>query len=297
MSFQLVLGLVFVVGAVPLLVVSGRRPTDDRTGAALRRGLVDTPARRNPATSSTPYGGALRTARKLTPAGAIDRLEGKLTRSGLLPRVSIEQVLLAKLGFLLGAALLLVPRATASPGLLTVLMAGVGMYGAWYLPEFVVSTRADARQLAIKHALPDTLDQLTIAVQAGLGFESALSRVVGQGHGPLNDELRRMLQDIQLGMARSEAFEAVAERTEVDEVRRFVNAARQAEKHGLPIVSVLRTHANELRERQRQAAEEHAMKIPVKVLFPLVLFILPTIFIVVLGPAVIRISETGVFGG
>jgi tight adherence protein C len=176
-------------------------------------------------------------------------------------------------------------------------MAAVLTIGAWTLPDFLASQRADARRRRIQQELPDTMDQLTIAVEAGLGFEAALLRVAHQGTGPLAEELRRTMQDIQLGMARSEALEALGSRTSVTDLQRFVAAIRQAERYGLPVANVLRTQAAELRDKRRQRAEEHAMKIPVKVLFPLIFCILPTLFVVILGPGAIRFMQTGGLGG
>ncbi|MDP9429224.1 MAG: type II secretion system F family protein, partial [Actinomycetota bacterium] len=128
-----------------------------------------------------------------------------------------------------------------------------------------------------------------IAVEAGLGFESAMARAGKNGKGPLAEELVRTLQDIGVGQPRREAYLALAERTGVPDLRRFVNAVIQADQYGVSIADVLRTQASEMRLKRRQRAEEKAMQIPVKVIFPLILFILPTLFIVVMGPAVMDI--------
>ncbi len=138
-------------------------------------------------------------------------------------------------------------------------------------------------------ALPDTLDQMTICVQAGLGFEAAMARAGQTGSGPLADEIIRTLQEMQIGANRADALRALAARTEVPELRQFVVSLLQAESYGLPISKVLTAQAAQLRVRRRQRAEERAQKMPVKMVFPLVLCILPTMFVVALGPAVIRI--------
>ena len=136
-----------------------------------------------------------------------------------------------------------------------------------------------------------TLDQITISVEAGLGFEAAMARAAKTGEGPLTEELSRALSEIQLGSARQQALRGLVDRTNVPELRHFVLAILQAENYGLPIAHVLRIQAKELRVKRRQRAEERALKIPVKIVFPLAVCILPTLFIVILGPAAIRIFE------
>jgi tight adherence protein C len=133
---------------------------------------------------------------------------------------------------------------------------------------------------------------MTIAVEAGLGFETAMARAGRTGTGPLAEEIVRTLQEIQIGVPRSKAMRNLADRTEQDDLRHFVLAVVQAESYGIPVADVLKTQAAEQRLKRRQSAEERAMKIPVKIIFPLILCILPTLFIVILGPAVIQISRT-----
>jgi tight adherence protein C len=135
------------------------------------------------------------------------------------------------------------------------------------------------------------VDQLLISVEAGLGFESAMARAGGYGGGALAQELMRTLQDIQVGRPRQEAYEALAQRSSVEDLRSFVRAIVQADKYGIGIAKVLRTQAKQARTKRRQRAEEKAMKLPVKVLFPLLLCIFPVLFIVLLGPAMINIFE------
>jgi tight adherence protein C len=157
---------------------------------------------------------------------------------------------------------------------------------AYFVPELLLYSRGQERQEAIGLELADTLDQMTIAVEAGLGFESAMSRAGKNGKGPLAEELVRTLQDIAVGQPRREAYLALAERTGAPDLRRFIGAVVQADAYGVSIADVLRTQAQEMRLKRRQRAEEKAMQIPVKVIFPLILCILPTLFIVLLGPAV-----------
>jgi len=163
---------------------------------------------------------------------------------------------------------------------------------AYFVPELLLHSRAQKRSEQIKLELADTLDQMTIAVEAGLGFDSAMARAGRNGQGPLAEELVRTLQDIQVGQTRRAAYESLAQRTEVPDLRKFVRAIVQADKYGIAIADVLRTQAFEMRMKRRQRAEEKAMQIPVKVIFPLMLCILPVLFIVLLGPAAIGIVAT-----
>ncbi|MCC6497838.1 MAG: type II secretion system F family protein, partial [Propionibacteriaceae bacterium] len=158
-----------------------------------------------------------------------------------------------------------------------------------FLPELRLYSIGIERKEAIKHQLPDTLDQMSIAVNAGLGFDAAMVRVAKNGRGELASELVRTLQDIQVGQTRRVAYEDLADRTGVDTLRRFVRSIIQAEAYGIALSDVLQTQADELRTERRQYAERKAMEIPVKVVFPLILFIMPAMFIVVMGPAAIGI--------
>ena len=141
-------------------------------------------------------------------------------------------------------------------------------------------------------ALPDTLDQMTIAVEAGLGFDSAMAKAARGGEGPLTEELIRVLQDMSIGRTRRESFLALESRTNSEDLRRFVRAIIQADAYGVAIGDVLRVQAGEMRVKRRQRAEEQAMKIPVKIVFPLVFCILPVLFIVIMTPAVIGMIRT-----
>ena len=157
------------------------------------------------------------------------------------------------------------------------------------VPEVILTSRADDRQKAILLALPDTLDQMTIAVEAGLGFEAAMAKAAQGSHGPLSEELVRTLQDMSIGRSRTDAYSALLARTDCDDLKRFIRAVQQADRYGIAVADVLRVQASEMRVRRRQRAEEQAMKVPIKVVFPLVFAILPVLFIVLLFPAVVGI--------
>jgi tight adherence protein C len=178
---------------------------------------------------------------------------------------------------------------SAAPPPLFVVLAVVLVLLAFVAPEVIAYSRADDRQKLITLALPDTLDQMTIAVEAGLGFDAALQKAATNGTGPLAEELIRTLQDQSIGRSRHDAYRALELRTNSEDLRRFIRAISQADAFGISVADVLRVQARDMRVRRRQRAEEQAMKVPVKVVFPLVFCILPVLFIVILTPAVIGI--------
>lgn len=231
-------------------------------------------------------------ARRITPAGWLDALDRRLRLAGspgpwTLERILAVKVVTALLGFAIAALYL----ASDLTGVSLFIGIGAGASG-YFIPDIILWGRAQERQAAITLALPDTLDQMTISVEAGLGFDAALQRVAATSKGPLAQELGRFLNDIKLGVNRLQALKHLANRTDVPELHHFVYAIRQADEFGLPVSEVLRTQAAELRVKRRQRAEERALKMPVKILFPLVTCIFPTLFVVLLGPAVIQIRET-----
>ena len=159
------------------------------------------------------------------------------------------------------------------------------------LPDSILSSRVEDRKKEVLRTLSDTLDLLTISVEAGLSLNAAMAQVVKNVPGVLSSEFARMLQEIQLGVPRSEAFRHLADRTDVEELNAFALAMIQADIFGVSISSVLRTQAQQLRIKRRQAIEAKAQQTPVKMVFPLVLCILPALFIVIVGPGAIRIFE------
>jgi tight adherence protein C len=160
-----------------------------------------------------------------------------------------------------------------------------------YLPKMWLTKKVEARQKDIRRALADTLDLMTIAVEAGLGFDAALGRVVGAINGPLSDELFRMLQELRIGIPRNAALTNLAGRTHVEELDQFITAIHQADSFGIAIGKVLRIQAQQLRQKRSQLAEERAAKTPVKLLFPLLLCVFPALFVVLVGPAAISIAH------
>ncbi len=173
----------------------------------------------------------------------------------------------------------------------TVLFGAALAAGGFFLPDLLIYNAGQKRQQRLQKDLADALDLLTISVEAGLGFDAALAQVARNTEGPLAGEFFRVLQEMQIGKSRSESFRALGERSTVADLRTFVSSLVQADNLGIPIARVLREQTKEIRLRRRQRAEEQAMKVPVKVLFPTVLFILPVIFIILLGPAGMSIME------
>ena len=180
------------------------------------------------------------------------------------------------------------------------LLTGVPVFGfisaaalgglGFFLPEIWLSRRIKKRQKAILLAVPDTLDLLTISVKAGLSFDGALSKVIEKVSGPLSNEFRRALAEVRVGKVRRDALRDIVPRTEVPALSNFIGAIVQAEQLGVPIAKVLQIQSEQLRIERRQRAEELAAKAPIKMLFPLVGCIFPSMFIVILGPAVILIA-------
>jgi tight adherence protein C len=163
---------------------------------------------------------------------------------------------------------------------------------ASFVPDVMLDSRARERQQEIARALPDALDLLSITVEAGLGLEQALVVVTDRLDGPLGDELRRMLREIELGVDRRKALEFLRERTDVRELSGFVVALLQADELGMAVGEVLRVQAAQVRLVRRQHAREQAAKTPVKILFPVVLTIFPAMFVVTIGPGAIKIAHT-----
>lgn len=234
----------------------------------------------------------------LAPQPYFRRLRGRLDSAGMTS-VEPEAVFALKL-LPVGAAVIVVLLASALRGgmptggmLAAAALAALGFVA----PDLVIRQRQAARQKAIRLALPDLLDMLTISVEAGLGFDAALAKLVQNSSGPLAEEFARMLAEIQAGLPRAEAFRRLSERCAVPEVATFASSIVQADVFGVSIAGVLRTQATELRTKRRQRAEEQAQKAPVKMVFPLVLCILPVTMIIILGPAIISIAHAFGIGG
>lgn len=235
----------------------------------------------------------LDTIRRMTPVGQLERFEEKLVRAG-----RPEGWDAARLAALRFVGRLVVPVVVyflmLAVGLGTLQAIVLGLVGGVMMhigPDALLDNMIGKRQDEIRSALPDTIDLMTITVEAGLGFDAALDRVSRSTEGALGDELRRTVRDMSLGRPRSEALRAWADRVNLPELRGLVSSLIQAEQFGITIGDVLRSQADELRERRRQRAEEHAQKMPVKILLPLIFLILPSMFVVLVGPGVLELME------
>jgi tight adherence protein C len=238
------------------------------------------------------YDTALALGRRFTPAGARDAIQRKLVMAGSPASWDADSVLVCKIGgFASGAAVgSLVLFGLGLPLLVRVVAFLALCLGGYYVPNLVLANAVQRRQASIRNSLPDSIDLLTICVEAGLGFDAALAHVSKNTIGPLAEELYRTLQEIQLGRSRKEAMRNLAARSNVPELSAFVLAMVQADIFGVSVASVLRIQSREMRVKRRQLAEERAMKVPIKVLFPVLFCIFPALFVVILGPAVMRIA-------
>lgn len=229
-------------------------------------------------------------ARKVTPVGYVAWLDKQLAAVGRPKEWPLERLLIVKPMLALGAGALGLFNFLASPAPARFAILIAALAFGYFAPDLLVRSNAEKRRAKIRQELPNTLDQMLISVQAGLGFEAAMARTAQNGSGPLADEMTRTLQDMQVGRSRKEAYLAMSDRVDVPDLRSFIRAIVQADAYGIAIAKVLKVQANEMRLKRRQRAEEHAMKIPVKILFPLIFFIFPTLFIILLGPAVMNIA-------
>jgi tight adherence protein C len=235
--------------------------------------------------------------RRLTPSGYSERILQKLNIAGNPAGWTVDRVLSLKAigigaGFVVGAGFGALLGKSFGFDLAA---GGLGAVVGYYGPNLFLYQKGYDRTQKMERALPDALDLLTISVEAGLGFDSALSQVARNTDGPLAAEFARVLQEMQIGLGRSHALRAMGERSTLPDLRAFTSAMVQADAFGIPVGQVLRVQSAEMRVKRRQKAEEAAQKIPVKIMIPLVMFILPSLFIAVIGPAVIGLM--GVFGG
>ena len=226
---------------------------------------------------------------RFSPRDESSRLRHKLELAGSPIRWDVERVLAFKVLGLVGglAAGIVFPLLLGSGLAVTMGVAIVLAPLGYFVPDLALYQAAYNRNERIQHDLPDSMDLLSISVEAGLPFDSALAQVARNTRGPLADELFRVLQEMQIGLGRIDALRALAERTSVAELRGFVTAMVQADQFGIPIANVLRVQSRDMRVKRTLRAEEQAQKVPVKILFPLVFCILPSLFVVVMGPAAI----------
>ncbi|WP_155388700.1 type II secretion system F family protein [Catellatospora paridis] len=304
MGVQLILnvGIGAIFAAITLAVITLMSASIGRAGVAKALETIDTVyAPGSAAAAEEKLGDRLRPAaqqmsalgRLLTPRGAGARLQHWLDYAGNPVAWPPERIVeMQGLGLLvlaaLGAAAAL--ALDFGPGAVVMWVVGGAALGFW-APFLVVYDLGVRRQQEIRRRLPDGLDLLTLSVEAGLGFDAALAQVAVTMPGALSREFARVLQEMQMGQRRSEALRALAARTTVRELKTVTLALVQAGELGIPIASVLREQARQMRVKRRQLAEETARKLPVKVLFPLIFCLFPALFIVILGPGIIGIMD------
>lgn len=236
---------------------------------------------------------ALGFGRRITGADQAERIRRRLELSGNPAGWSVDRVVSLKVLAAIVLPILAVGYLAllGVPWTFVLLAALLAVVAGFFGPDLYLVNRAQHRADQIRRTLADAVDLLTISVEAGLGFDAAVQQVARNTTGPLAEEFSRVLREMQLGMGRSEALRALGERSNVDDLQTFVGSMVQADAFGIPIAQVLRVQSSEIRVKRRQYAEEKAQKVPVKIMIPLIIFILPCLFVVVMGPAVLNAMD------
>jgi len=228
---------------------------------------------------------------KLTPNASAEAMSSRIVAAGLSQRLTVPNYLAIKGGCLVAGAVLGVVVAAMTSFAMVIVLAPVFAVVAMMVPDWVLGFKIRARRETIRAELPDALDLLAVSVEAGLGFDGAVTKLIEHMEGPLSDEFSLTLNEIRVGETRAVALKKMADRVDTLELANFVRAVVQAEQLGISLGRILRVQAADTRLRRQAAAEEKAMKAPIKMLFPTVFFIFPSMFIVVLGPAVLNIMR------
>lgn len=305
----LVTGAGLLFGAFVLLLVGLGAVDTNAKDAGVRRSLAlinaagsSAPARPTPSASfrDLPHriaeatSSRLRaTGARLTPVARRASLRRKLEMAGSPRGWDVDRVLALKVAGLLAGSIvgLLLPLLLGAFAATFVIAPAFALAG-FFAADLGLYQAAYNRNEQIRRELPDALDLLTVSVESGLGFDAAMRQVAHKTVGPLADEFSRVLQEIQIGTGRASALRGLAERTNVEELQRFIAAMVQADGLGISISAVLRVQSSEMRVKRSQRAEEAAQKVPVKILFPLIFCIMPALFTVVMGPAVLSIIDS-----
>ncbi|TSE14929.1 type II secretion system F family protein [Arthrobacter sp. KBS0703] len=284
--------LSLVLICLPLAYLGWSLLSTDKKGHAAARDILSRGSHRAEVDKKTNTGLIEKIGHGLTPAGYRQKLDHLLSLAGRPANLPLGRVLAAKpaLGLVGGLLGLYISSIATTP--IIKLVGLFVLFLGYFIPDLMLYSKGMERQKVMQLELANTLDQMLISVEAGLGFEGAMARAGENGKGPLAEELVRTLQDMQVGRSRRESYLALAERTNIPELRSFVQAVVQADTYGIAISRVLRVQAKVMRVKRRQRAEEKAMKLPVMILFPLLFFIFPVLFIAILGPAVINTIET-----
>jgi tight adherence protein C len=301
----LAIGAVFIFGALFLVFAAIGGMTHQESGVsrslAVLQAMTDAPDELK-SELDRPFGerileplyGRLQAlGRRITGADQVERIRQRLDKAGnpagwTVDRVATGKVLGVICGFVFaGLIALMLDKGVGVSAVLVACGAALGFNG----PTIFLYNTALKRDETMQREIADAIDLLTISVEAGLGFDAALQQVARNTEGPLALEFSRVLQEMQIGRGRTDALRALGDRTSIPEIRGFISAMVQADAFGIPIAQVLRVQSKEMRVKRRQRAEEKAAQVPVKIMVPVVLFILPCLFIVVLGPAAISIAS------
>ena len=235
-----------------------------------------------------------KTVLRVTPKGIVASMEKKVMLAGKSNKLSVKELINIQVVVVVGLPFLTVfiPSYLGVQAKMIIYLVFIEIALGLVMPGFMLSKKITARQKKIQNSLPDTLDLLTVSVEAGLGFDGALSKVIDKMPGPLSDEFENVLQEIKVGKQKRDALRDMSDRIGVADLSTFVSSIIQADQFGVSIGNILRIQSDQMRQKRRQRAQEKAMKAPVKMVIPMVLFIFPTIFSVLLGPVIIQIMDT-----
>jgi len=238
---------------------------------------------------------------KFTPQNWLNSISRKLELGGnpgkIDPSVFLVMQLIAAIGIGALAIVAMTVLSHGTPPSQVFMLTIGGTLTGFFLPQFYLSRNVTKRQKNVRRAMPDALDLLTICVEAGLGFDAAMAKVVEKWNNQLSMAFNRVLQEIQLGKLRREALRSMSENIGISEMTSFVAAVIQSEQLGVSMAKVLRIQADQMRVRRRQLAEEEAHKAPIKMLIPMAFIIFPSLLIILLAPAAFQIMKSGMFGG
>jgi tight adherence protein C len=260
-----------VTGSQPGARMAEQEPTESVLSSLLRRGAG--------------------LARRMTGAGYPDKLQRRLDIAGNPAKWPVSRVLALKGVGVVAGVLVGGLYGIKIGGMATLLVPGGLAAAGFFLPDVWIRNLGEHRQIELRNGLPDVIDMMTVCVEAGLGFDGAVARMAANLNTPAAAEFSRVLQEMQIGKSRVEALRDAADRTDVSEFRTFITSVVQSSELGISIGDVLRAQATQMRIKRRQRAEEAAQKLPVKILAPLVVCILPAMFVVILGPAILSITQ------
>lgn len=307
----IIVGILVLIAAIAVVIVSSRRnaqggeddPLQARLAEFIQRGDV---ASLEEIELSQPFSQRVLVplinrvgefSARFTPQKAIQSTARRLELAGnpwpidAATFLAIRFILAVVLAGLLVAVVLISPPSNPNDNFMYI---GGAAFAGFYLPHLMLSSKITRRQKEIRNAMPDALDLLTICVEAGLGFDAAMSKVAEKWQTELSLAFARVIREVQLGKVRREALKDMADRLGIAEMTSFVAAIIQSEQLGVSMAKVLRIQSDQMRLKRRQRAEEEAHKAPIKMLIPMALLIFPSIMIIILTPAVISIMGSGI---